>query len=322
MTPSLKAQMSSEATRRYPGVIVTDDTGALAVNVRGSILPATFNQAVVLGEGDPVMVSISTTSRGQSVAYVDGRSSSVPSPGQGTVAAVMADGMTARVNTGAGPVDALFLASYAPSAGDTVVLQWGGAQPTILGKLRGPGAPVPPAPPPPPPAPAPPPAKKQTGTTRFRAVDSATWTPALGTWDRWAGQRGRVHQGTWSGNTLTGAFFYGNQIAAAMRGKTITRVRFRFPQRLRVGAYAPAQAHLFRHTSRARPAGDVTRTGPQADYTRADGQGPSWEPVPAGFFAGLASGHGLALFGDPYMGFLGVPEDPEAGQLEITWTTT
>lgn len=207
---------------------------------------------------------------------------------------------------------------FTPVVGDRVRLVWQGRDGTAFCKVG--LTPVPagsstPGSAPPPPAAA-------SGTFNAPAQDSATyWAP--GGWDSWAGGGGNVHQGTWSGSTVTGAWFYGHSMAE-LAGATITRVLFRIPQRRSVGAFNSAGSiHLYAHNSPGRPGGDVSRVSGPTDVSIPGGWNPGpgdgWADLPTSIASTLIAGGGISISGNPYMGFLGKPSDPASGQLRIDW---
>lgn len=309
-TPALGAAVT------YPGVVVKDSSGKLAVNINGNIIYPRYQDPVVVAVGDPVVVSISAGPAGGGDAVVTGRVTLAPRPAEGTVKTVPPSSATITV-TGTDGTDytAKFTASYTPTVNDNVILAWNANVPTVTGKVG-----VVAAPPPPPPPVSAPPGPVATGTSTYTAQDSATWVPGLGLWDAWARQGGRLYQGSSSGYTTYGAWFYAGS-PQELAGRTVTRIQFTLGSRLAVGSYnSPIALHLYTHTSPNRPGGDVTRnTGPW-DVTIQPGAGQQTFDLPTSFAADLLNGGGISIAGDPYAGFNGRLQEPASGLLTIDWS--
>ncbi len=300
----------------YPATVVKDTAGNLLVNVNGSVIPARWADPLVVSVGDPVTVAITAGPNGLGDAVVTGRITMKPRPGTGTVKTVPPSSSTITV-TGADVTDytATFVASYTPAVNDNVILAWNANTPTVTGKVGTVAAP------PPPPSPvAPPPGPPATGTSTYTAQDSATWVPGLGVWDAWARQGGRLYQGSNSGYTTYGAWFYAGS-PGELAGRAVTRIQFTLGTRLAVGSYnAPITLHLYTHTSANRPGGDVTRvTGPY-DVVIQPGAGQQTFDLPTSFATDLLNGGGISIAGDPYAGFNGRLQEPASGLLQIGWT--
>jgi hypothetical protein len=219
---------------------------------------------------------------------------------------------------GAEEVEAAYDPDKTLTPGDTVRLIWQGRIATVAFRLT---AYLPPAPVSAPTT-APPPATT-SGTLTVMATDSATWTSTLGYWNVWAAKNQTVHQGSASGHTTTGSWFY-NGATKQLAGAEVKRIQFRVPKRLSAGAYnSPAVMHLYVHNNDTRPGSDVTRVHGPFDITvPPQGQGGFVDISGAlmGLFAGvLVNGGGFSIAGDPYMGFVGKAEDPSSGQLLIDW---
>lgn len=300
----------------YPGVVVKDLAGKLAVNVNGSVLYPRYQDPVVVGVGDPVVVSITAGPTGGGDAVVTGRVTLAPRPATGTVKTVPPSSSTITV-TGTDGTDytATFVASYTPTVNDNVILAWNANTPTVTGKVGTVAAP-----PPPPPAVAPAPGPSSTGTSTYQAQDSATWVPGLGAWDAWAGGGSNVFQGSNGGYTTYGSWFYAGS-PTELAGRTITRIQFTLGSRRGVGSYnSPVTVHLYTHTSANRPSGDVTRSSGPYDVTAQPGQGQVTFDLPTSFAADLQNGGGIAIAGDPYAGFNGRLQEPASGLLTIDWS--
>lgn len=303
---------------RYKGVMVLDGTGALAVNVNGNIIPASYSDPIVVAVGDAVSVDLVTGATGQSEAVVTGRLTLTPRPATGTVTTVPV-GSQAITVTGADGVTytATFVSSYTPAVNDIVILAWNAAAPTVTGKV---GTTAVPPPPPPPPVVVPvrpPPAPPQTGYNTYPATDSATM--ATYGWDSYAGGGGNVYTGTY-GETVHGAWWYAGS-PKALAGRTITRIRFTLGARRAGGAdNAPATIYFYTHGWARRPAGDVTLTGTAYAVTIPAKSGQRTFDLPTTFAAALLAGGGIAISGGTYSGYNGRIKDASSGKLTFYWT--
>ena len=311
--------LAGEVKKPFNGVQIVPGYADAYPNVRIGGVPqhATWPSGVYAALGESVLVAQIVKPDAPAQNVVIGRVG-VDGPREGTVTTVPGGSDTITVTAAGTDYTATFLVGYTPVVGDRVRMFWQGRDVTILGQVG-----VTPesgtidsgidAPPPP----------KSSGTFNAPAADSATiWAP--GGWDSWAKGGGHVHQGTWAGSTVTGAWFYGNSMAE-LAGATITRIRFRVPGRLTRGDYNSAgNIHLYAHTSPARPGGDVTRVAGPHDVSIPAGWAPGpddgWVDVPLSFAPTLIAGGGISISGDPYMGFRGKPSDPASGQLRIDWS--
>lgn len=315
----LVRNIPAAAFNRFKGVMVLDATGALAVNVNGNILPASYSDPVVVAVGDAVVVDIVTTARGQSEAVVTGRLTLTPRPATGTVTTVPVGSQTISV-TGADSVvyGATFVSSYTPTVNDIVILAWNASAPTVTGKVGTTGTPPPPPPPPVVVPVIPPPAPPQTGVSTYPATDSSSY----GTygWDSYAGGGGNIYAGTTYG-AVNGAWFYGGS-PQALAGRTITRVRFTLANRRAAGNYNSAVNIVFQlHTSARRPAGNVTGTGSTYTVNIRAGWTTATFDLPAAWGAGILAGDGItATTASDYAGFDGRLTNPSSGKIALTWS--
>lgn len=304
---------------RYKGVMVLDGNGALAVNVNGNIIPASYSDPIVVAVGDAVSVDLVTGAVGQSEAVVTGRLTLTPRPATGTVKTVPVGSQTITV-TGADGTDysAQFGSKYTPTVNDIVILAWNAAQPTVTDKIGTVAVPPPPPPPAPKPAPVPPPpAPPQTGYNNYTATDSATM--ATFGWDTYAGGGGNVYTGTY-GETVHSAFWYAGS-PKQLAGRTITRIRFTLGARRPAGAYnAPATIYFYTHGWSRRPAGDITLTGTAYAVTIPANAGRRTFDLPTSFAAALLAGGGIAISGGDYSGYNGRLVDAESGKLTLYWS--
>lgn len=320
--PNLRKLVSPAGSfARYKGVMVLDGSGALAVNVNGNIIPASYSDPIVVAVGDAVSVDLVTGATGQSEAVVTGRLTLTPRPATGTVTTVPVGSQTITVTGADGATyTATFVSSYTPAVNDVVILAWNAAAPTVTGKVGTTAVPPPPPPPPavaPPPPIPPPPPPPQTGQTSYPATDSATM--ATYGWDTYAGGGGNVYTGTY-GETVYAAFWYGGS-PTQLAGRTITKVQFTLGARRPAGNYnAPATIYFYTHTSARRPAGDVVRTGTAYAVTIPAGSGRRTFNLPNAFGAALIGGGGITIQGGDYSGYNGRLVDASSGKLTLNWS--
>ena len=291
--------------------------GTVKVNVQGNNLNATWFDPVTVVIGDTVIVQLIVGKTGTE-AIVRGKVSTRYKPADGVVAVVPPSSQTVSVTGNDGVTyTAKFLTSYTPVVGESVILSWwGGQYPIITGKLGGTPSPAPPPPPPPPPAP--PPAPPQTGVAVYVAQETNTlWGP--GGWGSWAGGNGRVFQGQYGSGQVYGAAFYHGS-PTQLQGRAIDRVRFTLGPRMTVGAYnSGVPVHVFLTTNAHRPAGDVTLIDGAFDVWADPGQGLRDYDLPVSWGAHFLNGAGLSFRGDPYAGFRGRNEHPDAFKLILDW---
>lgn len=310
--------LAGEISSPFDGVKIVPGFADVYPNVKvgGLSQPAAWPSGIYAAPGEPVFVGQIVKGDAPAQNVVLGRVGQ-DGPREGTVTTVPGGSDTITITANGTAYTATFLTGYTPTVGDRVRLLWQGPNVTVIGKVgvtpssgtidAGTATPPPP---------------KSSDTFNAPATDSATlYGP--GGWDSWAGGGGNIHQGSWNGSTVTGAWFYGNTMAE-LSGATITRVRFRVPGRRSIGAYNSAGTlHLYAHTSPSRPGGDVTRVSGPADVSIPAGWAPlpadGWVDLPTSFASTLISGGGISISGDPYMGFIGKPSDPASGQLRLDW---
>lgn len=300
------------SVRVVPGVAAAGNK----VAVGGVVQPAIWVNSARADPGDDVQVLFLDYPTAQSVAVILGRTG-VPGSFKGTIVAAPTGTETVTVNTEAGDFEATFLASYTPAISDRVRLQWDGTEATVLGKV---GFIPKPAPSGEETGTRPPPAPKQGDTDSFTASDSATWSGSLYKWNTYYGRD--VYQGNagpWGGSsTNAGAWFYHDK-PSALGEKTVERIRFYLPARVKAGDYkSSGVVHFFLHTSKRRPGGDVVRDW-STDITVRAGWSGDWVDLPAGWGQKIIDGYGVGIAGDPYMGFRGVPHPANSGQFKIDW---
>jgi len=310
---SFEDDPSTRNVTTYQGTMVLV-SGVLQVNVGGNIIPARWADPLVVVEGDPVLVEISSSRKGQGAAFVRCRLASRPRPGQGKVLTVPASSPTITVTGSDGTTyTATFVASYTPTVGDPVVLSWNASVPTVVGKVAATAAPPNTAPP----VVAPP--ATQAGSTPFPASASDTFWPAGG-WGTWAGGGSHVYQGNYGSGQVYGAWFYAGSTAQTA-GKNITGIRFKLGARRAVGGSStPVTLHLYAHSSPNKPGGDVARVAGPYDITVQPGQPITEYNLPLSFASALQNGGGIAIAGDPYAGVQGVLSQPESGLLTMDWS--
>ena len=308
-------------------------------NVGGNNLGARWLDPIVPAQGDKIAVMLSSDGAGQSNAIVLGGYTDQPRPSDGEVLTVSETEIVVTGAFGGTFTTDRFINPYIPGAflegpvplgayrlqepprltyapGDPVHLSWDASIPTILGIIGIPVTAPPPIDPPMPPA-----SKPQTGTAKAPATRSNTWHPAYG-WGAYAGSQNggqQLYSGTWYGSTVTSAWFYGDSFTG-LGNKTIAAIRFRLPKRLNVGASGNATIHLYLHTSKTQPGGDVARTLGPFNVAVTHEQGARFINLPLSWAAILKSGGGISLAGEPYVGYTGRIQDPESGRIEMDWT--
>ncbi|MDF9748621.1 hypothetical protein [Arthrobacter sp. ES3-54] len=306
------AAIPAGGTRRVYGTAYFDGSRWWA-NLNGNLLDAYWANSVSPQQDGPIAVELTEQGNGQSSALVTDGYSDQPRPRTGTVLSV---GITEIVLTGADGITyttSRFSGSY--MVGDPVYVAWDAAAPIILGKLPS----ITPTPPTRTPVEASP--ITPTGTARAAAGKTNTWW-GPGGWGSWAESKQggeQVYSGTWAGSTVTGSWFYGAAFTN-LGSKTITEIRFRLPKRLNIGGSGSATVHLYAHTSKYQPGGDVNRTVGPWDVTVTQGQGAHWITLPLTFAPVLKAGGGISITGDPYVGFDGRLKDPQSGRIEMDWT--
>lgn len=292
------------------GEVVRLDASALVVNVDGVERPAWWPAGYIAARGDAVRVLIA-----DGEAQVLGPVITAPRAGEGTVAGAAVSGRV-PVDTIHGQVLARFAGS-APSSGQLVLLDWQATEPRLLGGA----ATAVPAPddsgsdeaPPRPPASDP-----ASGTESVAAVQSSTYGAASG-WNRYGDT---VNQFRWGSEAeSTGAWFYGSRLNV-LRGAVIVGARLYLPARRRIGSYNSAVTlNLYRHTSRTRPSGNVTRAGSAEGVSLPANWSGGWVDIPSAFAQALVdSGGGIAIHGAPYAGVEGLSGSASSGRLRLDWT--
>ncbi|GAA3399419.1 hypothetical protein [Pseudarthrobacter polychromogenes] len=304
------------STRRTYGTAYWDGA-TWAVNIGGKLVGCRWLDPIQPVQGGNLLVDITNEGRGQYSAWVMGGYTDQPRPSTGTVTDFLPAGPSNRVVfTGADGISYTTdraIGSY--DLGDPVYITWDAATPTVIGKIQTVAKPPEAPPPPPPPVVA-------SGETPLIASASDTWW-GPGGWGSYATSRNGgedVYTGTWAGNTVTGAWFYGAP-RPELQGKTITRIRLRLPARISAGNYNdPAVIHIYAHTSGARPGGDVNRVAGPHDFTVPARYGGGWTDLPISFAAALVGGGGISIAGNPYAGFNSRLDDPESGKLILNWS--
>lgn len=309
-------EQAPSTIRTFQGTIVPSapNSPVLAVNVLGNVIPARWADPLVVAVGDTVLVEVSGDRQGE--AFVKNRLTTGPRPSQGKVKTVPPSSPTITV-TGTDGIDYTATFAYAsPAVNDVVILSWNAAIPTALAVVTT----TAPATGPTTPGITPPPGQAATGTSTYPATDSDTIYPAGG-WGTWRGGGGHVYQGGSAyGGPVYGAWFYAGT-TQELAGRTITRVRFRVPSRLAVGANNATQTlHFYTHNAPNKPGGDVTRIDGPFDFAIAPGAGPQTIDLPASFGPTLIAGGGISIAGDPYVGLTGRYTQTDSGTLTMDWT--
>lgn len=304
------AAMNEGYTRRVYGTAYWSGEKWFA-KIGDSLLDCRWLDPIQPLQGGKIVIDITNDGQGQSTALVIGGYTDQPRPSTGSVLIV---GVTEIVFTGEDSsvyTTDRFIGTYL--VGDLIYITWDAATPTIIGKI--PTITVTPEAPPPPPPPT-------AATGEVSLITTASDTYGVGGWGRWATSQGGgedVYSGTWGGYTVTGAWFYGAP-RPELQGKTITRIRWRRPGRMNVGGSGSATIHVYAHNSGARPGGDVSRVAGPFDISVPQGAGPGWHDLSLSFAPTLVAGGGISIAGDPYVAFNSRLDDPEAGQLLMSWS--
>ena len=275
--------------------------------------------AVWLGDyavkGEPIIVGIIRKPDAPGQCLVLGRVGG-PLSTEGTVTAAPPGSDTITVSAGSAEYTVTFLDSYSPTVGDRVGLLWQGAQGRALGKVGvTPGVVVNG------PSTQPPPSAASAGTLPVPTVDSGTYSGGAYGWNARYGQNVYQGDGTpWGGpSSNSGSWFYGAN-ASQLIGATITGVQFNMPARNSAGASSSAATvHLYLHNSPNKPGGDVTRVSGPVDVVVQPRSGGGYITLPTGWGPTLIAGGGISITGSPYMGLLGRGEQPDSGQLKLSW---
>lgn len=318
----LAARTPTQSVRRYKGVMVQDaETGTLAANVGGVVLPVTYSDPLILAAGDTVIIDLVGAARGQREAVVTARLHTTYRESTAKVTSVPPSSQTITITQGSTSYLASFVTSYTPVVNDIVTITWNGGVPTVLGKYGSTYTPPPPVKPratAPVKAPPPPP---QVGRNSYAATQSGTYTPGLGGWDRWRGGGGYVHQGgaPWGGFANNGAWFYGGG-PRQLAGRTITKIEFNLGGRIAVGNYnSVVVVHFYAHNARTRPGGDVTRTAGPYNVAVAPGGSQHVINLPLGWASHILAGGGIGISGEQYAAFHGRNTQPTSGRLTLHW---
>lgn len=317
---NIMAAIAGGNTRRAYGTAFWDGTRWWAKMGDGpnNLLDARWLDPLQPLQGGKIIVDITKDDYGGSSALVIGGYTDQPRPSTGTITEFLPAGPSNRVvftgEDGVSYTTDRVIGSY--DLGDPVYLTWDAAKPTIIGKI---GASTPP----PAPAPSGPAATNPPGSETLIATASDTWW-GPGGWGSYATSRGGgedVYTGTWGGNTVTGAWFYGAP-RPALQGKSISRIRFQLPGRIRAGNYNDsATIHVYAHTNSSRPGSDVNRvTGPHDIVVPAGFTGNEFD-LPLTFAPVLVAGGGISIAGNPYAGFNSRLDEANSGRLIIEWSS-
>lgn len=158
------------------------------------------------------------------------------------------------------------------------------------------------------------PTAPRVGTLTAPAIDARSFRNS-----KWRTDSAVVAQDDWGGfGVNTGAWFYGTTISDALRGATVTAIDMRF--RRRSGGVSAAQtAHVYRHASATRPAGNVASAAGPVDVLIGIGE-TAVVTLPVAWGQALVdTGGGLFISGSPYVVLDGLDADPQSGLLRITW---
>lgn len=305
---------------RKATIVVHPDTGELAVSVEGSIIEASWADALDAFAGDTVLVTLITGSRGQSEAVVLARLAEKARPAGGTVFTVPGGSSPTITVTGSDGYfyTAYYVLSYTPVVGDPVFMCWSGGRACVMGKLVS--------------------IFKADSTTNnaipqpvdviaeddtegeyvYPAAGSGTWSTADAAWDEYRFGGNHVYQSA----TQHGAFFYHGG-PSQLEGKVIEGVSLNLGTRLAVGNHNdPVMLHFYLHTSESKPAStDVTRTLGPHDVLIPGGTTPNEVELPAEWGPGLVANGGISIVGDALAGFRSSAQEPTSGLLILEWST-
>jgi hypothetical protein len=267
-------------------------------------------------DGASCWVVYSTPAGGQSTAYVAGLVNTIPAAGpSGQVTIVPVGGTTCTVEVKGVAITATRLAHYTPAVGDEAALLWSADKVYAVGKVGtaaaggGPGSAIPTPPPPAPPA---------TGTAKFSASDSGTWTSGYN-WNSYFGQN--CYSGSGYVPPSSGSWFYSGATAGLADKTNITQVRFWLGARKAAGSYnSAATVHFYRHSHNNRGGTEPSRTHGPHDISIPAGWGGGFVTLPQSFGVALKGGGGISIAGDPYVGFTAGSAQPNSGYLEIDWS--
>jgi hypothetical protein len=305
----------ARATVILSSSITPGSTGYL-ISLNGNVIQASAADGVAVSNGDSVLVAVTGTSRGQSEAFVLCRMSTTGlHPATGTVTTVPPSSPTITV-LGADGVSytAYFLSSYTPVVNDNVEMIFLAGVPYVTKAGATPA-----------PAPATPigsgASTASSGTTNFPATDSATYwsglwsSPGVG----W-GNPSEMYSGTWSGNTMHAAWFYGGG-PTQLAGRTITGGRVWIGKREGVGNYnSVANIQIWSHSAGSRPGGDVSLLNGPTSTVAQPWQGLTQYGITQAQAQDLVNGGGLALVNGDYAAFDGVQLNAQSGLVSIDWT--
>lgn len=285
---------------------------APVVTIDGTAIPVVWLGPTVVEDQDAVLVQINGDG-GLSTAIVLDRLTSTAMPQVGTVTAVPSGSQTITVKAAwLGTINAVWVSTYTPKVGDTVMLMWQGSTPVVLGARSstpaasgpggggtgGGGA-------------------AGSGVASIRPVEAGVWDESRGGWNSYYGQN--LWQGSWgSYGPLRGTLWYGGG-AAGVQGKTVTGARVYLGARRRAGNYnANIGLTLALHGQSTRGGNPAPITG-GLGFTLPPNWPGGWLTLDTGWGATLASGAGLVMVGGDYIGINGPREDAQSGLLELTW---
>lgn len=216
--------------------------------------------------------------------------------------------------------------NYTPRVNDSALILADEQRWIVIGAYTNPSdpvvgggtAPVPSSPPPP--APVDPAPVKTYGTKVFLAQSTGCFR--AGKWR--TDTRNQPHQGDWGGYGInTGAWFYGNQIPAALAGAAIIKVEI-WLRRLPGGVYGGVQPTIWTMPHGTRPSGDPTREGGGFDAASIAVGEAKWVTLPDHYGAAMLAGtaKGLACFtagSDPYAVFANLTTSRSSGAIRIRY---
>lgn len=298
-------------TRRVYGKAHWDGSRWYAV-VGDNILDCRWAASVHPRPGLNLIIDISDDGRGQSSAVVMDSYEDQPRPTTGTVTGIVPAGASWRItfngDDGKPYSTDRFIGSY--DVGDPVDIRWDGTTAIIQGKIQSIAPPtVVPLPPKP--------TADPVGTTTLIATASDTY--AAGVWGQYGGGGEVVYSNKHSNaaQLVQGAWFYGIP-KPVLAGKTITRIRFRLPDRVR--GDGADHVILYSHNFPSRPAGALTTNYSPSLHIALARANAAWHDLPLTFGNVLRNGGGIVIESTNLIGYTSRLKDPASGQILIDWS--
>lgn len=243
----------------------------------------------------------------------------------GTVTAAPGTGVV-TVTVGGTSVVLPHLRGYAPAVNDAVVILRQGARQYVVAAVTNPADPIAARSPAPAPSQSPPtdtnPAPvQQDHTVTFLATAHGCYRGS-----GWRTDDVRPHQGDYGGfGVNTGAWFYGNQVRAALGGARVTGAAF-FYHRIAGGDFAAQPLTLWTMAHQSQPAGAPTRQSTSFTCAAKAVSTSGWVSLPTWFVQRMSDGTAFSIAcyvatTTPYVQCAGFGEDRNSGALSITYAS-